>query len=71
MLSLRSDMEELITLTRESLESAKGARSNNDDSPDGLSDDDDDPMAKEYAMFKVQPISQFFYTYLYDSYIIL
>ncbi|XP_015126841.1 zinc finger CCCH-type with G patch domain-containing protein [Diachasma alloeum] len=57
--SLQSDIQELIALTKESLRSAEG-KETSDNEDDGLSDDsqdnddDDDPMAKEYAMFKAE-----------------
>ncbi|XP_043275966.1 zinc finger CCCH-type with G patch domain-containing protein [Venturia canescens] len=53
LLSLQSDIEELITLTAQSLRSAKGECTDSD-SAENLSDDDDDPMAKEYALFKAE-----------------
>ncbi|XP_011306166.1 zinc finger CCCH-type with G patch domain-containing protein isoform X2 [Fopius arisanus] len=60
LLSLQSDIQELIALTKESLRSAEG-KETSDNEDDGLSDDsqdnnddDDDPMAKEYAIFKAE-----------------
>lgn len=56
LLSLQSDIQELIELTKESLKTAEG-KDTSENEDDGLSDsqeeDDDDPMSKEYAMFKV------------------
>ncbi|XP_074111841.1 zinc finger CCCH-type with G patch domain-containing protein [Cotesia typhae] len=56
LLSLQSDIQELIALTKESLRSAEG-KDTSDNEDDGLSDsqdEEDDPMAKEYAMFKAE-----------------
>lgn len=57
LLSLQSDIEELIALTAQSLKSAKGECTDGNDSTDNLSDDNDDPLAKEYALFKVTRVS--------------
>ncbi|XP_076281491.1 zinc finger CCCH-type with G patch domain-containing protein isoform X1 [Lasioglossum baleicum] len=54
LLSLKSDIEELIDLTKESLQSIESGDTENDSSTEILSDDDDDPLAKEYALFKAQ-----------------
>ncbi|XP_014295690.1 zinc finger CCCH-type with G patch domain-containing protein [Microplitis demolitor] len=56
LLSLQSDIQELIALTKESLRSAEG-KDTSDNEDDGLSDsqdEEDDPMGKEYAMFKAE-----------------
>lgn len=54
LLSLKSDIEELISLTKESLQSLEGNNAGDDDSLDEDSDDkEEDPMDKEYALFKV------------------
>ncbi|XP_078045261.1 zinc finger CCCH-type with G patch domain-containing protein [Augochlora pura] len=53
LLSLKSDIEELINLTKESLQSIESGDTENDSSTEVISDDDDDdPLAKEYALFK-------------------
>ena len=51
LLSLQADIHELITLTKESLDSSKSISFGKDD--DNFSSDNDDPMAREYAIFKV------------------
>lgn len=60
LLSLQSDIQELISLTKESLKSAEG-KDTSENEDDGLSDseedNEDDAMAAEYAMFKVLNIS--------------
>ncbi|KAK0179792.1 hypothetical protein PV327_005510 [Microctonus hyperodae] len=57
LLSLQSDIQELISLTKESLRSAEG-KDTSENEDDGLSDsevdDEDDAMAAEYAMFKTE-----------------
>lgn len=55
LLSLKSDIEELISLTRESLQSLEGNNSENKDEHDENEDSDntEDPLDKEYALFKV------------------
>lgn len=55
LLSLKSDIQELINLTRESLqrvETIETVRPENGSEIESLSDGDD-PLAKEYALFKV------------------
>lgn len=47
LVSLESDIEELINLTKESLDSLENGTSSNHDN-------DDDPFADEYALFKVR-----------------
>nr|XP_033327619.1 zinc finger CCCH-type with G patch domain-containing protein isoform X1 [Megalopta genalis] len=54
LLSLKSDIEELINLAKESLQSIESGDNENDSSTEILSDDDDDPLAKEYALFKAE-----------------
>ncbi|XP_015433672.1 PREDICTED: zinc finger CCCH-type with G patch domain-containing protein [Dufourea novaeangliae] len=56
LLSLQSDIEELINLTKESLQSIESGDTGNESSTEILSDDDDDddPLAKEYALFKAE-----------------
>lgn len=53
LLSLKSDIEELISLTKESLQSLEENntedKSENEDSDDKM----EDPLDKEYALFKV------------------
>lgn len=52
LLSLKSDIEELISLTRESLRSLEGDIENKNE--DNNSDDEtEDLLDREYAMFKV------------------
>lgn len=54
LLSLQSDIQELITLTKESLQgietSSEDLDDDDDDDPDNVRDD---PLAIEYALFKV------------------
>lgn len=51
LLSLKSDIEELISLTKESLQSLEGDEENkNNDNPD---DKMEDLLDREYALFKV------------------
>ncbi|CAL7947939.1 unnamed protein product [Xylocopa violacea] len=61
LLSLQSDIQELITLTKESLHDVETSSEDldddddaDDDDVDNDDDDDDidDPLAKEYALFK-------------------
>ncbi|XP_034945581.1 zinc finger CCCH-type with G patch domain-containing protein isoform X2 [Chelonus insularis] len=59
LLSLQSDIQELIALTKESLKSAEEGKESSDNEDDGLSDDgqiedDDDPLTKQCAMFKAE-----------------
>lgn len=59
LLSLQSDIQELITLTKESLQgvetSSEDLDDDDDDDDDVDGDDDmDDPLAKEYALFKAE-----------------
>ncbi|XP_031849475.1 zinc finger CCCH-type with G patch domain-containing protein [Nomia melanderi] len=54
LLSLQSDIEELINLTKESLQSIESGDTGNESSTEILSDDDNDPLAKEYALFKAE-----------------
>ncbi|CAK9821789.1 Zinc finger CCCH-type with G patch domain-containing protein [Anthophora retusa] len=53
LLSLQSDIQELITLTKESLQGVESADDDLDDDND-IDIDDDDPLAKEYALFKAE-----------------
>jgi len=55
LLSLKSDIEELIYLTRESLQSLEKNNAENKDEDDENKDSDntEDPLDKEYALFKV------------------
>ncbi|XP_012269744.2 zinc finger CCCH-type with G patch domain-containing protein isoform X1 [Athalia rosae] len=50
LLSLRSDIQELINLTRENLNSLKETSTTDNKSQD--TDEADDPLAEEYALFK-------------------
>lgn len=50
LLSLRSDIQELINLTKESLRCAKTSKSNEEAA---------DPLADEYALFKVRTCPKF------------
>lgn len=54
LLSLKSDIEELISLTRESLQSLEGDNEENTNEDEDFDDDTQDPMDKEYALFKVR-----------------
>ncbi|CAL7947940.1 unnamed protein product [Xylocopa violacea] len=63
LLSLQSDIQELITLTKESLHDVETSSEDldddddaDDDDVDNDDDDDDidDPLAKEYALFKAE-----------------
>lgn len=57
LLSLQSDIQELITLTKQSLQGVETSSEDldDDDDDDDVDGDDDmdDPLAKEYALFKV------------------
>lgn len=53
LLSLKSDIEELISLTRESLQSLEGDNGENTNEDEDFDDDTQDPLDKEYALFKV------------------
>ncbi|XP_076756222.1 zinc finger CCCH-type with G patch domain-containing protein [Xylocopa sonorina] len=53
LLSLQSDIQELITLTKESLQGVETSSEDLDDDDDD-DDDIDDPLAKEYALFKAE-----------------
>lgn len=56
LLSLKSDIEELISLTNESLQSLEGNNAENEDEDKNEdSDNTEDPLDKEYALFKVCP----------------
>ncbi|CAB0016085.1 unnamed protein product [Nesidiocoris tenuis] len=48
LLSLKADLEELIALTRESLKGLQNTQAGT-----STVEEDDDPMAREYALFKV------------------
>ncbi|RLU22015.1 hypothetical protein DMN91_006394 [Ooceraea biroi] len=52
LLSLKSDIEELISLTRESLRSLEGNEDKKND--DEEFDEEEDPLDKEYALFKAE-----------------
>ncbi|XP_020287630.1 zinc finger CCCH-type with G patch domain-containing protein [Pseudomyrmex gracilis] len=52
LLSLKSDIEELISLTRESLQSLEGDNDENANEDEDFDDDTQDPLDKEYALFK-------------------
>ncbi|KAG6801930.1 zinc finger CCCH-type with G patch domain-containing protein [Apis mellifera caucasica] len=58
LLSLQSDIQELITLTKESLQGVETSSEDldDDDDDDDVDGDDDmdDPLAKEYALFKAE-----------------
>lgn len=54
LLSLKSDIEELINLTKESLQSLESTTVENKSDIDSLDEDDEDPLAKEYALFKAE-----------------
>lgn len=56
LLSLKSDIEELISLTKESLQSLEGNVEEDDDDIEYEDGDDiiEDPLDKEYALFKVR-----------------
>lgn len=53
LLSLQSDIQELINLTKESLQSVEMANVGNTSKLEDSSNEDEDPLAKEYALFKV------------------
>lgn len=57
LLSLQSDIQELIALTKKSLQGVETSSEDLDDDDDDDDIDDiddmDDPMEKEYALFKV------------------
>lgn len=55
LICLKNNFEELLKLTQESLHSLV----NNDKSSDDGGNEDEDPFAKEYALFKVIMFSQF------------
>ncbi|XP_053987563.1 zinc finger CCCH-type with G patch domain-containing protein-like [Hylaeus volcanicus] len=54
LLSLKSDIQELINLTKENLRSVETADIGNKLKLENLNDEDDDPLAKEYALFKTE-----------------
>ncbi|XP_076674218.1 zinc finger CCCH-type with G patch domain-containing protein isoform X2 [Andrena cerasifolii] len=54
LLSLESDIQELINLTKESLQSVNTGNVVDESTMESLNDEDDDPLAKEYALFKEQ-----------------
>lgn len=56
LLSLQSDIQELITLTKKSLQGVETSSEDLDDDDDDdveMDDDIEDPLEKEYALFKV------------------
>ena len=58
LLSLQSDIQELITLTKKSLQGVETSSEDLDDDDDDdddveMDDDMEDPLEKEYALFKV------------------
>ncbi|XP_015602108.1 zinc finger CCCH-type with G patch domain-containing protein [Cephus cinctus] len=52
LLSLQSDIQELISLTKDSLQSVLEGKNN--DQSKKFTDENDDPLAKEYALFKAE-----------------
>ena len=54
LLSLESDIQELINLTKESLQSVNAGNVADESTMESLNDEDEDPLAKEYALFKEQ-----------------
>ncbi|XP_003699862.1 zinc finger CCCH-type with G patch domain-containing protein [Megachile rotundata] len=54
LLSLQSDIQELITLTKESLQSIEMADVGNTSKFEDSGNEDDDPLAREYALFKAE-----------------
>lgn len=55
LLSLKTDIEELISLTEESLQNLEG--DNTEDKNENSNDNTDDLLEKEYALFKVQSLN--------------
>lgn len=53
LLSLKSDIEELISLTKESLQSLEENNTEDKDEDEDSDDKTEDPLDKEYALFKV------------------
>lgn len=53
LLSLKSDIEELISLTKESLQSLEGNNAGDKGEDEDLDDKIEDSLDKEYALFKV------------------
>lgn len=54
LLSLKSDIQELINLTKESLLSIETADVGHESKIENLNDEDEDPLTKEYALFKAE-----------------
>ncbi|XP_076627354.1 zinc finger CCCH-type with G patch domain-containing protein [Colletes latitarsis] len=54
LLSLESDIQELINLTKESLQSVETGDIGNESKTESLNDEDEDPLAKEYTLFKAE-----------------
>ncbi|KAG7208275.1 hypothetical protein KM043_014518 [Ampulex compressa] len=54
LISLKSDIEELITLTKESLQNLKQSNEGSKTRDEDSDNEDDDPLAEEYALFKAE-----------------
>lgn len=53
LLSLQQDIQELINLTKENLESLENGENDKDEDSENLDNQNEDPMDREYALFKV------------------
>lgn len=51
---MKADLQELVSLTNDNLASLDESTTNNQPRIDET--DDDDPFAREYALFKVRPV---------------